>query len=124
MRMRHVTGKGARVPGPNPNASYKLRYTPPEGSDERETSFAITGAHLHKTWKSYRERVDGDPPVWDPDFVSEAMLCVLHREAAMLSVGYTDLCRWMMDGEADGGLIVTYRLAHASSLISEVHVSG
>lgn len=68
--MRQVTGKGARVPGPNPNASYKLRYTPPAGSEERETSFAITGAHLEKTWKAYRLRVEGDQPVWNPDFVS------------------------------------------------------
>ncbi|CAM9305110.1 unnamed protein product, partial [Laminaria digitata] len=69
MRMRQVTGKGARVPGPNPNASYKLRYTPPEGSEERETSFAITGAHLEKTWKAYGQRVEGKQPVWNPDFV-------------------------------------------------------
>lgn len=70
MRMRQVTGKGARVPGPDPNASYKLRYTPPEGSEERETSFAITGAHLRKTWMAYGARVEGDQPVWNPDFVS------------------------------------------------------
>lgn len=69
--MRHVTGKGARVTGPNPNSSYKLKYTPPSGSEEREMAFAITGAHLRKSWTAYRERVEGDPPVWDPEFVSE-----------------------------------------------------
>ena len=75
MRMRQVTGKGARVPGPNPNASYMLKYTPPEGSEEREISFAITGAHLEKTWKAYGLRVEGDQPVWNPDFVSGKAAC-------------------------------------------------
>lgn len=71
MRMRPVTGERARVPGPNPNASYKLRYTPSaQNTDRRGASFAITGAHLHKTWTAYRRCVQGDPPVWDPDFVS------------------------------------------------------
>lgn len=73
--MRHVTGKGARVPGPNPNASYRLRYVPAKQSltpsREGGASFAITGAHLHKTWAAYGRCVQGDPPVWDPDFVSE-----------------------------------------------------
>lgn len=70
--MRHVTGKGARVPGPDPNASYKLRYTPAGGrsSDRRDVSFAITGAHLLKTWTAYGRCVQGGPPVWDPEFVS------------------------------------------------------
>lgn len=79
MSMRHVTGKGARVPGPDPNASYKLRYAPAaaarqrqmQTSDLREVSFAITGAHLHKTWTAYGRCVQGGPPVWDPEFVSE-----------------------------------------------------
>lgn len=72
--MRHVTGKGARVPGPNPNASYRLRYVPSaqqQSSSREGASFAITGAHLHKTWAAYGRCVQGDPPVWDPDFVSE-----------------------------------------------------
>lgn len=73
IKMRHVTGKGARVPGPNPNASYSLRYRPPSDFQERDTSFAITGAHLNKTWYAYCSRVQGGPPpVWDPDFVSSA----------------------------------------------------
>lgn len=72
MSMRHVTGKGARVPGPNPNASYRLRYVPAAQSSDREgASFAITGAHLHKTWAAYGRCVQGGAPVWDPDFVSE-----------------------------------------------------
>lgn len=84
--MRHVTGKATRYPGPNPNASYQLRYTPPEDSDERRggaaaaVSFAITGAHLDKTWSAYGERVEGRPPVWDPDFVS-------HKPRRVLPVG-------------------------------------
>lgn len=68
--MRHVTGQGARVPGPNPNASYKLRYTPSKGSAEKDMSLAITGAHLDKTWRAYCSRVAVDIPVWDSDFVS------------------------------------------------------
>lgn len=69
--MRQVTGRGARNPGPNPNASYKLRYTPSAQSPDRKgASFAITGAHLHKTWAAYGRCVQGAPPVWDPDFVS------------------------------------------------------
>lgn len=73
--MRQVTGKGARNPGPNPNASYKLRYTPSaqQSSDRKGASFAITGAHLHKTWAAYGRCVQGAPPVWDPDFVSVEM---------------------------------------------------
>lgn len=68
--MRHVTGQGARVPGPNPNASYKLRYTPSKGSAEKDMSLAITGAHLDKTWRAYCARVAVDIPLWDSDFVS------------------------------------------------------
>ncbi|CAM9119962.1 unnamed protein product [Scytosiphon promiscuus] len=79
MRMRHVTGERARVPGPNPNSSYKLRYTPAaQNTDRRGASFAITGAHLHKTWTAYRRCVQGDPPVWDPDFLRR-LFCVLSR---------------------------------------------
>ena len=71
MSMRHVTGRGARNPGPDPNASYKLRYIPSaQSADRKGASFAITGAHLHKTWAAYGRCVAGAPPVWDPDFVS------------------------------------------------------
>lgn len=77
MSMRHVTGKGARVPGPNPNASYRLRYVPAKKHKSSDggregASFAITGAHLHKTWAAYGRCVQGEPPVWDPDFVSDS----------------------------------------------------
>lgn len=74
--MRHVTGNGARVPGPDPNASYKLRYTPAataaggQSSGRGDVSFAITGAHLLKTWTAYGRCVQGGAPVWDPEFVS------------------------------------------------------
>lgn len=70
--MRQVTGKGARVAGPNPNASYSLKYVPSKSSGERETSFAITGAHLEKTWQAYRAHTKAmpPPPVWDSEFVS------------------------------------------------------
>ncbi|CAB1109898.1 unnamed protein product [Ectocarpus sp. CCAP 1310/34] len=74
MGWRPVTGKGARVPGPNPNSSYRLRYVPaPAGqtSGRREACFAITGAHLHKTWSAYCRCVGGDPPVWDRNLVSD-----------------------------------------------------
>eukprot|EP00752_Nemacystus_decipiens_P009505 g8496.t1 len=77
--MRHVTGKGARVPGPNPNASYRLRYIPSKQSSSREgASFAITGAHLHKTWAAYGRCAQEGPPVWDPDFLRR-LFCVLSR---------------------------------------------
>ncbi|CAM9545585.1 unnamed protein product [Ectocarpus sp. 4 AP-2014] len=81
MGWRPVTGMGARVPGPNPNSSYRLRYVPASAgqtSGRREASFAITGAHLHKTWSAYCRCVGGDPPVWDRNFLRR-MFCVLSR---------------------------------------------
>lgn len=79
-RMRPVTGKGARVPGPNPNASYSLKYVPSKYSGDVETSHAITGAHLHKTWQAYCARMHGvqPPPVWDSEFLRR-LFCVLSR---------------------------------------------
>lgn len=78
--MRPVTGKGARVPGPNPNASYSLKYVPSKYSGDVETSHAITGAHLHKTWQAYCARMHGvqPPPVWDSEFVS-IVAVMIHR---------------------------------------------
>lgn len=93
MGWRPVTGKGARVPGPNPNSSYRLRYVPApaaQTSGRREASFAITGAHLHKTWSAYCRCVGGDPPVWDRNFVSG-----FGGKDVAMSGGYLD---WCVDG--------------------------